>query len=65
MANFRIIDRSTIEVPPECVTDPDLANCLLWAFPYIVEDLTNGSYWYGGHTYEECEDYIEKYTNGN
>ena len=44
MANFRIIDRSTIEVPPECVTDPDLANCLLWAFPYIVEDLTNGSY---------------------
>ena len=62
MEKFRIIDRSTVEVPPECVTDPDLANCILWAFPYIVEYIENGTYWYGANTYAECENYIQNYT---
>ena len=63
MATFRIIDRSKIEVPGECVLDPDLPNCILWAFPYIVQCTEDETYWYGGHTYEECEEYIEN--NGN
>ena len=62
MEKFRIIDRSTIEVPPECVTDPDLPNCILWAFPYIVEEIESGTYWYGANTYAECEYYIQNYT---
>jgi hypothetical protein len=40
-------------------TDPD---CILNAFPYMVEDTDTNCRWFGAQTIEECEEYIKQHT---
>lgn len=56
MMNFTIIEI------PEGDINPDDPNCIMNAFPFMVED-ENGARWFGAQTFEECENYIIMYTN--
>ena len=56
MMNFTIV-----EIPEDEINNVDL-DCILNAFPYMVED-ENGARWFGANTIEECENYIITHTN--
>jgi hypothetical protein len=58
-----MINLTIIEIPEEDV-NPNDSNCILNAFPFMVED-ENGARWFGAQTREECENYITLQTINN
>jgi hypothetical protein len=54
--NFNIVT-----IPENEINNVD-SDCILNAFPYMVEDVDTGCRWFGAQTIKECEEYINLHT---